>query len=63
MTKRGNLLTATDPEGNTVSLTYDGQSRLISMTDANGGTVTLQYDGAAVTSITDGEGAYRPFHL
>jgi RHS repeat-associated protein len=46
-----------DPQGNALTLNYDGQLRLTSLTDATGRQTTLSYDLAAspllVTKITD----------
>jgi len=46
-----------DPQGNTVTLNYDGQLRLTSVTDAIGQVTTIQYNDAnnpqLVTGITD----------
>jgi RHS repeat-associated protein len=46
-----------DPQGNTVSFTYDGTFRLVGVTDAVGQVTTLSYENASdpllITKITD----------
>lgn len=52
-----NLLSETDPSGNTTSHTYDGNGNRTSTTDALGGITSYTYNGfGQVTSVTDPEG-------
>ena len=42
---KGNVLTTTDADGNTISRTYDGNGLVTSETDANGNTTYYSYNG------------------
>lgn len=54
----GDLLAKTDPEGNTVSYTYDAGHNTLSKTDADGSTTRYSYDAAGnMTRVTDPAGA------
>jgi RHS repeat-associated protein len=54
-----------DPQGNAVSLTYDGQLRLVAVTDAIGQVSTISYerpsDPLKITKITDPFGRFATF--
>ncbi len=41
----GNLLTLTEPDGNTTTLTYDADNRLVKRVNAAGDTTAIAYDG------------------
>jgi RHS repeat-associated protein len=54
-----------DPQGNKLTLTYDGQLRLVSVTDAVGQVTTLSYelgsDPLKITKVTDPFGRFAKF--
>lgn len=54
-----------DPQGNKLTLTYDGQLRLVSVTDAIGQVTTLSYalasDPLKITKVTDPFGRFATF--
>ncbi|HEY2944635.1 MAG TPA: RHS repeat-associated core domain-containing protein [Vicinamibacteria bacterium] len=54
-----------DPQGNAISLTYDGQLRLVAVTDAIGQVSTISYELASdplkITKITDPFGRFATF--
>ena len=55
--KDGRITKETDPNGNTITYTYDGEKKLVSMTDTAGGTLVFTYDTTAekkLISIKDG---------
>ena len=56
------LTESTDPQGNTVSFTYDGSLRLVAVTDAIEQVTTLSYEHATdplkITKVTDPFGRY-----
>ncbi len=58
----GKLLSLTDPNNNSVSLTYDGSGNPVTITDASGRTVTLTYDGnGAIGSMSDSTGTIATY--
>ena len=52
----GMLGSITDPNGNTITLTYGTGSYLTSVTDSVGRSLTLEYTGAQLTHVTDCQG-------
>lgn len=60
--RRTFLSSVTDPQGNTVTLSYDSQNRLTALTDALGQVTTLTYahatDPLLVTRVTDPFGRF-----
>ena len=55
--KDGRITKETDPNGNTITYTYDGEKKLVSMTDTAGGTLVFTYDTTVekkLISIKDG---------
>jgi YD repeat-containing protein len=54
-----------DPQGNTVTLTWDGSFRIVAATDALGQVTTLSYEDAAnplrITKVTDPFGRFARF--
>ena len=45
-----------NPDGSSITYTYDDLHRMVSMTDGRGITTTYAYDGANLTTYVDGEG-------
>ena len=60
--KVNNVLTVTDPNGNTTTNTYDYANRLLTQTDPQGGIVTNVYDkGGRLIATTDAMGNQSTF--
>jgi RHS repeat-associated protein len=59
------LSQVTDPAGNAVTLTYDGNARLVALTDAIGQVTTISYEhtnnSALITKVTDPFGRFATF--
>jgi len=52
----------TDPNNNSISLTYDGSGKPVTLTDTSGRTVTLVYDGAGlIGSMSDSLGTIATY--
>jgi YD repeat-containing protein len=50
----GRLMSIQDRNGNTLSLTYDGQGKLAQVSDGLGRTLTFTYTGTNLTGVSDG---------
>jgi RHS repeat-associated protein len=58
----GKLLSFTDPNNNSISLSYDGNGRPVTITDAAGRTVTLAYDSEGkIGSMSDSTGTIATY--
>jgi RHS repeat-associated protein len=57
----GKLLSLTDRNNNTITLSYDSNGRLTTVTDASGRTLTLTYASNIVSSVSDSQGTIATY--
>jgi RHS repeat-associated protein len=57
----GKLLSITDRNNNTITLSYDSNGRLTTITDASGRTLTFAYASNIVSSVSDSQGTIATY--
>jgi RHS repeat-associated protein len=57
----GKLLSLTDRNNNTITLSYDSNGRLTTVTDASGRTLTFAYTSNIVSSVSDSQGTIATY--